>query len=1382
MNSQDIRSQAKECLANFVALLELRDDLDLVTESGSSTLHATMIEDQCARFKMWAGNIGALADGRASLDHRLRESEETKELMVEFLSTLSELLSTSVDIVKPGGLTNTPGRKATSTAGTEDLMSDTYESSTQSSVSAFQGTDTDSVQDEVFMPVSTFHMRLQGIERTIDRLYRLSFMIRQPSVAGQNVKADRFVLVDEEGNDIGKTFVLNFALPLVNHRFTNASSTLRTKLAEGIALRRKRFLYRQRHQMKLKVASTTNTMDKASDNGPTIQIEPTVRAAEDNSNGRYALPVDANFQMRDRPAPSQTSASAITKRILPLSTALEDQKSNHSSTFTNVSVSSVPLEIPPPPKCSPGTKEFECPYCCLMLPLREAKPRRWRRHILEDLEPYTCVFEECSHDNTLFKDRASWKLHLQAHRTRWVCTSQVHPGAQSFSSEHAYQTHMRMGHKGRFTEAQLPLLIKRSRVPASATFQRCPLCALVPDDHASSGEFASNPEQTEKARSDHITRHLAAHLEALAVKALPWQDVDDDESEVSSRTKKTDHITARSAESPIFVESPDVSLQFPQEEEELDLPPLEGEGITPPPDSSYEQDWWFIERSPYSGHARDEILQPLLRRLFLDTTSHRASLGPKLPVNLAPVSEDKSFFGRMIALDAIQQSLCSEETAHPNSNKPISFPRCFTLHGPGGMGKTQIAARFVSQHKSEFDAVLWVHAENSSKIAQDYREIAVSLGLVDGDSMDAMDLEYTRDIVKRWLVNPQKHVAIQGDPHPEMANWLLIFDGVENGDVLNDFWPYNGPGSVLVTSRSPYSWSTSLELKPWDVRNAAEYLFRLTGRQSSIEEKAAATAIANRLGGLPLALSQMGGIIMHQNLSFAQFLQKLEKQGPQDFLDWRLSDASEYSVASIWALDLLEHGKTLLDVLSLLDSDAIPEALFTLPASDRDSSRVRQLKADYSAARTELLTRSLITENRREGTIFVHKLVQEVSRSRMRQYDVRHNFLMCANLLCGKWPFELLGWRQYNARWAECEQLLPHVMKLKDLFPSIAPSYDSFEEYEFAKLLVDVGRYIYERGGFTDAVLFNNMAQLICESLKLRMLEAMEIPKGTTVALDHINYSLVEITYNRGCISQEVNEPVEALTHHILFNKLMIKECKDSGTEDIRLGISWNELGSGYMLNGNWKKGEECYLQAIAEMRKLTHFTPTHISLPLANLGLSYWLQGDFARSISVLDEGLGAREEEFGHDDRVSFITGRFLCALGNVKSNVEYHKRALEHYKSTLGIRHRRTADLFTKVAEHGIILGQFEIAITLLDDALEGYSSSPTFMPEKTRAVWMRHKALKGVGRLHEAQNELLKCFQMYSRLERERPYLNLEAKKKPDEIDDPAIDRLIPFWSK
>ena len=52
---------------------------------------------------------------------------------------------------------------------------------------------------------------------------------------------------------------------------------------------------------------------------------------------------------------------------------------------------------------------------------------------------------------------------------------------------------------------------------------------------------------------------------------------------------------------------------------------------------------------------------------------------------------------------------------------------------------------------------------------------------------------------------------------------------------------------------------------------------------------------------------------------------------------------------------------------------------------------------------------------------------------------------------------ERFEWRHGNARWNTCDELFPHVQRLKDLFPEIVPSTDSFEDYEFARLLIDAG-------------------------------------------------------------------------------------------------------------------------------------------------------------------------------------------------------------------------------------------------------------------------------------------------------------------------------------
>jgi hypothetical protein len=748
-------------------------------------------------------------------------------------------------------------------------------------------------------------------------------------------------------------------------------------------------------------------------------------------------------------------------------------------------------------------------------------------------------------------------------------------------------------------------------------FPQCPLCSYVPSESEIRDVHGTSQIQKDRSISDRIIKHLGAHLESLAVKALPWQDEGEDHPEDHSQTGKAEDLTVQSENGSRVLSSDDTAgLQFAEDaggNTPLELPTRSGDS-TPLLDSPYEEDWSFIERQPYFGHDRDETLQPLLQRLFLEDSTTNAFSGPTLPAYVVPVSPDRNFYGRDYALNAMQNALCRDIDDVSTDNKPVSWPRCYALYGPGGMGKTQIAANFASKHKNEFDAVLWVQAEDVGKIAQDYKDLAISLGLVAADSRNAKDLDYTKDVLKRWLVNPRKDRSREGGKNSGLASWLLVFDGVEDGEVLNGFWPYNGPGSVLITSRNPYSWSASLELKPFNISEATQYLFRVAGKEPSPgPEMTAATTIANRLGGLPLALSQMGSIVASKDISFADFLYSFEeREGSQAFFDWQTPDKSrspsnyQSNVASVWAFDRLGKGATLINIISMLDPDLIPESIFTSPVEEDDSELVRFVKSNYIAARTELLARSLITGNKGKRTLSVHRLVQDVARARLRQSEMRSHFLACVELINDKWTFQELTWRHGTARWESCEELFPHIQRLKTMYPSITPSPDSFDDYEFARLLIDSGWYQHERGQSLDAVFSNNMAQSICESLKLRLLEHPELAQNSPVTLSKLNYSLLEIAHNRGCIALEINEPSDALQYLAMFNEEMVKESLKNNTEDMRLAISWNELGNAHMLNRNWKKGEECFLKSIEEMRKYRKFDETMISLPVSTVCVRY--------------------------------------------------------------------------------------------------------------------------------------------------------------------------------
>lgn len=133
---------------------------------------------------------------------------------------------------------------------------------------------------------------------------------------------------------------------------------------------------------------------------------------------------------------------------------------------------------------------------------------------------------------------------------------------------------------------------------------------------------------------------------------------------------------------------------------------------------------------------------------------------------------------------------------------------------------------------------------------------------------------------------------------------------------------------------------------------------------------------------------------------------------------------------------------------------------------------------------------------------------------------------------------------------------------------------------------------------------------------------------------------LAEIQHNRGCIAKEINEPYDALGYPKDFNGMMVREM-DTTTpyKDMRLAISWNELGNAYMLNSEWSKGEECFQKSVTVMRDIEGFEKVSISLPLANLGLAYWLQGRHEEAHDILVEGLKDRVDRYGPDDRISFV-----------------------------------------------------------------------------------------------------------------------------------------------
>lgn len=399
------------------------------------------------------------------------------------------------------------------------------------------------------------------------------------------------------------------------------------------------------------------------------------------------------------------------------------------------------------------------------------------------------------------------------------------------------------------------------------------------------------------------------------------------------------------------------------------------------------------------------------------------------------------YFGRSEILQHI------EDTLLPPPNLQQSNPpglRIFSICGLGGVGKTEIATKFMLTHKEKFEAVFWIQADDVAKLKEAFSQMSIALNLE--DKRGAKDQVVSTNLVKHWLDNPVKDLdadtSSNNSCEVEETNWLLIFDNVDSMDDLREFWPeFARRGSILITSREPlaniniYMESSGVDLSPFGDDDAARFLLKLTQRDynenSPIPDEV--LAIIRRFGGLPLGLEQMAGVMQRKALDFPEFLRKYEteknlkelatgairKIGPQ-------SRAYPHTLGSVWAIDKLgDRASALFECISLLDPDSIKEMIFENASSDCLGGIFPQNEEEYQDARSELISRSLVTRDLQHGELRVHRITQDITRSQMPSNRLGDIFDVTVKLIFRAWPFAALGQRHQTARWSICQSLIP---------------------------------------------------------------------------------------------------------------------------------------------------------------------------------------------------------------------------------------------------------------------------------------------------------------------------------------------------------------------
>jgi hypothetical protein len=190
------------------------------------------------------------------------------------------------------------------------------------------------------------------------------------------------------------------------------------------------------------------------------------------------------------------------------------------------------------------------------------------------------------------------------------------------------------------------------------------------------------------------------------------------------------------------------------------------------------------------------------------------------------------------------------------------------LTGTWGVGKTQLAAAYARARLADsWRLIAWVDARDSETLLAGLAAVAEAAGLpAGGPRPQAADVGRT---VRDWL-------------EADGSRRLLVFDDVEDPDLLRPFVPAAGGSRVLIsmTGEPAAELGTSV---PVDVFSAEEALALLDGRTGLADEDGA-LAVAVQLGYLPLALDQAAGVIAKQRVGYAAYLTKLRALSAGDFL------------------------------------------------------------------------------------------------------------------------------------------------------------------------------------------------------------------------------------------------------------------------------------------------------------------------------------------------------------------------------------------------------------------------------------------------------------------------------------------------------------------
>ncbi|KAF1820020.1 purine and uridine phosphorylase [Dissoconium aciculare CBS 342.82] len=272
-------------------------------------------------------------------------------------------------------------------------------------------------------------------------------------------------------------------------------------------------------------------------------------------------------------------------------------------------------------------------------------------------------------------------------------------------------------------------------------------------------------------------------------------------------------------------------------------------GICDYADSHKNKRWQPYAAATAAAYARELLLwMPAtevakIRPVREATAPHDFSV----PFSLQGVPTTEYFVPRKVEMQHLTEffAITSTRTAQQ---------RVFVVHGTGGMGKTQLYAKFAETNAERFSAVFWLDGSSKDALQRSMASAGSRVSTPTNASSVPMDVAQSVDHFRQWLSSPGN------------TNWLLVIDNVDRdwqGKTKDDqAYDYH---EFLPRLQRP---KASLHLDTADDELAKEMVeTRANEAVTNIDQ------LLPKLGGLPLVLAQAGAYLGTTGMSITDYLE-----------------------------------------------------------------------------------------------------------------------------------------------------------------------------------------------------------------------------------------------------------------------------------------------------------------------------------------------------------------------------------------------------------------------------------------------------------------------------------------------------------------------------